>query len=99
MIEFKLEDGGIKIEGKIINQTKEEGKVFAMNIVDRVGYSDFYNFRKKYKTLENLTRKQEFSLDHRLKVAESASTFYYTMDADDQLKFFFTGKKLKLEIE
>ena len=73
--------------------------MYAISIMDQTGYTDFYNFRKKYKMLENITKKQDFNLDHRLKVIEGNNTFFFTMEANDQSKFFFTGRKLKIELE
>lgn len=32
------------------------------------GYDEFYKYRKKIKTLENITKKIDFNIDHRIKI-------------------------------
>jgi len=76
---MKWKHGDIDIKGTIINKTKEEGIVFAMGIQDINGYINYLKFREKYRLLENITRKQNFKLDHRLKVIDGAATFLFPL--------------------
>ena len=57
------------------------------------------NFRHKYRTLENVTRKQEFKLDHRMKIIDGNQKYYFSLDEGDESQFFFSSRKAKVEVE
>lgn len=60
--------GDIIIKGAVINKSNESDVVFSMTVREISGYANFLKFREKYRLLENITRKREFKLDHRLSV-------------------------------
>ena len=37
-------------------------------MLSKKGYDEFYKFRKKYKTLENITKSIEFKIDLRIRM-------------------------------
>lgn len=56
------------ISGTVLNQSESNEGVVNLSVGQKKGYDDFYKFRKKYKTLENITKKIDFQIDHRLKL-------------------------------
>ena len=56
------------ISGTGLNQSESNEGVVNLSVGQKKGYDDFYKFRKKYKTLENITKKIDFQIDHRLKL-------------------------------
>lgn len=52
----------------MLNQSESNEGVVNLSVAQKKGYDDFYKFRKKYKTLENITKKIDFQIDHRLKL-------------------------------
>lgn len=70
-----------------------------MQIEEINGYAALLKYRQKYKTLENVTRKQDFKLDHRLKVIDGPSKFLFSMDEGDRSQYFFSSRSVKVEVE
>ena len=58
MISLPTDFGEIEIEGKVLNKASTEGVVFSINVKEIEGYQNFLKYRHKYRTLENVTRKQ-----------------------------------------
>jgi len=50
-------EGSIIVTGTLLNQSQSDDAVIDFSLVSKSGYDEFYKYRKKYKTLENLTRK------------------------------------------
>lgn len=50
-----------------------------MSLLSKKGYDEFYNFRKKYKTLENITKKVEFKIDHRVKFRTATHDYQFDL--------------------
>jgi hypothetical protein len=53
-------------------------------MISKSGYDDFYKFRKKYKTLENITKSIDFKIDHRIRMVLCGKE--YRFDLEDRRK-------------
>ena len=53
-------------------------------MMSKSGYDDFYKFRKKYKTLENITKSIDFKIDHRIWMVIGGKE--YRFDLEDRKK-------------
>lgn len=56
------------IAGTVLNQSESNEGLVNLSLAEKSGYDDFYKYRKKYKTLENITKKIDFQIDHRIKI-------------------------------
>lgn len=79
MIAAKFESWQIKIEGKVINQAREGEGIVDLSIKSIKGYDEFFNFRKRYKTLENITKKLQFKIDHRIKFKNKKQSYQFDL--------------------
>lgn len=86
------------MKGTIINKANDAGIVFSMSVSDINGYLNFLKFREKYRTLENITRKQSFKLDHRLKIIDGSTVFYFSLEESDHSHYFFTNRKITVQV-
>lgn len=94
---LKCSIGDISINATVINQASTSGEgVMALGVQEIDGYLSFLKFRQKYRTIENITRKQEFTLDHRLKITTGENVFYFPLEEADSSLHFFTEKTLKI---
>ena len=67
-----------------MNRADSEGGVVDLTMLGKSGYDDFYKFRKKYKTLENITKNIDFKIDHRIRMAVGGRE--YRFDLEDRKK-------------
>ena len=75
------------MRGRILNKSESQDGVIDLSMTSKSGYDDFYKFRKKYKTLENITKSVEFQIDHRIRL--SAGGKEYQFDLEDRRKEHF----------
>ena len=61
----RFEGWEVRLEGTVVNRSVEGEGVVDVSLTEKCGYDNFFKSRKKYKTLENITKKVEFKLDHR----------------------------------
>ena len=59
-----------------------------LSVGDKKSYDDFYKFRKKYKTLENITKKVDFQIDHRIKLLIGGKEHQFNLEDKKREHYF-----------
>ena len=84
LITFKHLTFTVVLSGTVLNQSESNEGLVNLSLTEKSGYDDFYKYRKKYKTLENITKKIDFQIDHRIKVVINAKEHQF--DLEDKKK-------------
>lgn len=80
VIRAEHEKGKVEISGIVLNQNEKKGMVIDISLLENNHYEDFHKFRKKYKTLENITKRIEFKLDHRIRITYQSKEYFFSLD-------------------
>ena len=86
----RFEGWEVRLEGTVVNRSVEGEGVVDVSLTEKCGYDNFFKSRKKYKTLENITKKVEFKLDHRIKLRTAEQEYQFDLE-QGKTQHFYVG--------
>lgn len=92
-------EGSITLNATVLNKSESDEAVIDVSLVAKGGYDEFYKFRKKYKTMENLTRKLEFQLDHRIKIKAGGLEYQFNLEDKKKEHYFLSLANFKQDVQ